>query len=165
MWGKWGRIGPVWGDSGGLGGPVGGLGGDVWSWVLYGLMVRQAHHERELSVWIFKWYGWMEIRGNAGSVSGWLYANTRRRATGTDCGGGWLSSTGLQALGQGFQLVEDFGEGWKLVASKRFISDFLTGSRVIDAVDVFVGVAVEVMVLEQQIAAGNAANVAEPIAA
>ena len=68
-------------------------------------------------------------------------------------------------MGQVFQLVEDFGEGGELVAVERLVSDFFTGSRVIGTVDVFVRVAVEVVVLEQQVAAGNSANVAEPIAA
>ena len=67
-------------------------------------------------------------------------------------------------MGQVFQLVQHFGKRWELVALEGFVTGLPAGDRVIDAVDVFVGVAVKVVVLEQQVAAGNSANVAEPIA-
>jgi len=107
--------------------------------------------------------GWAAVEGK-GEVSLDGDMDTLAAGNRTSCGGGWRSGTGLQALGQVFQLVQHFGERWELVASERFVSDFFTGSRVIDTVNVFVRIAVEVMVLEQQVTAGNSANVAEPIA-
>ena len=92
-----------------------------------------------------------------------LDGHTQTPAAGnrTGCGGGWRSLTGLQALGQVFQLVEDLGKSRELVALEGFVEFLSTRGGIIDAVDVDVPVAVEVVVLEQQVSAWDTAYVAE----
>ena len=74
----------------------------------------------------------------------------------------WLA---LEAFGQVLQLVQHFGKGWELITLQCFVKYFLTSSRVIHTVDVFVRVSVEVVVLQQQVFAGQPADVSVDMAA
>ena len=62
-------------------------------------------------------------------------------------------------MGKVFQFVQDFRESGELVTVEGFVKYFLAIGRVIDAVDVFVGVGVEVVVLEEEVVAKNEAYV------
>ena len=64
-------------------------------------------------------------------------------------------------MGKVFQFVRDFGEGGELVALEALNEHLSARCRVIDAVDVVVRVAVEVVVFEQQIPAWDTAYVAD----
>ena len=71
----------------------------------------------------------------------------------------------LEALGQVFQLVQDFREGGKLMALQGFVEYFHTCCRVIDAVVVFVRVLMQIVVFQQQVFAKQPSDVAERVSA
>ncbi|MYC34814.1 MAG: hypothetical protein F4X64_16775 [Chloroflexi bacterium] len=66
-------------------------------------------------------------------------------------------------MGQVFRFVQDFGERWELVAFQAFVKYLLAGIRVVHAVYVVVGVDVEVVVLEEQVASDLPANIGESV--
>ena len=71
----------------------------------------------------------------------------------------WRVEGMARALGQAIQLVEDFGEGRELVTLEGFVEFLSARGGLIDAVYVDVPVAMEVVVLEQQISAWNTAYI------
>ena len=73
-------------------------------------------------------------------------------------------SRGLQSAGQVFQFVQHFGEHGELVALQDFVKRLLAGGRVIDPVDVIVGIIVKVMVFQQEMSAGHDSDIAVAVA-
>ena len=59
----------------------------------------------------------------------------------------WINE--LQIPRQILQFVQHFREGGELVALQNLVKHLLAGGRVIDPVDVFIRIGVDIVVLEQ----------------
>lgn len=70
-------------------------------------------------------------------------------------GGGYL-----QALRQDLNLIQHFREQGKLIPPEDFVDYFIASGRVVDAVVVFVPVAVEVVVFEKEMLPWQYSNIA-----